>query len=178
MTPAAECRRGRFGCHVERRFSSQHHCGVDRSKRRVFQRLLGQTAGIHFRCETRFSLPGAGAFVANSVAWHPTFGIPAEAFVCFIENHDQIANTGPGDRLRFQTSPGRYRAMTALLLLGPWTPLLFQGEEFGASSPFLFFADVGNASVRDAIRKGRAQLLAPFLSLTEEQTSRSCTCAR
>ena len=103
----------------------------------------------------------------------PTFGIPAEAFVCFIENHDQIANTGPGDRPRFQTSPGRYRAMTALLLLGPWTPLLFQGEEFGASSPFLFFADVGDAAVRDAIRKGRAELLAPFLSLTEEETLRS-----
>jgi maltooligosyltrehalose trehalohydrolase len=98
-----------------------------------------------------------------------TFGIPPEAFVCFIENHDQIANTGPGERVRFQTSPARYRAMTALLLLGPWTPLLFQGEEFGAASPFMFFADIGDASVRDAIRKGRAEWLAPFLSLTEEE---------
>jgi maltooligosyltrehalose trehalohydrolase len=99
----------------------------------------------------------------------PTIGIAPEAFVCFIENHDQIANTGRGERIRFQTSPARYRAMTALLLLGPWTPLLFQGEEFGASSPFMFFADIGDASVRDAIRKGRAEWLAPFLSLTEEQ---------
>ena len=98
-----------------------------------------------------------------------TFGIPPEAFICFIENHDQIANTGPGERVRFQTSPARYRAMAALLLLGPWTPLLFQGEEFGASSPFMFFADIGDVSVRDAIRKGRAEWLAPFLSLTEEE---------
>jgi maltooligosyltrehalose trehalohydrolase len=103
----------------------------------------------------------------------PAFGTPAEAFVCFIENHDQIANTGPGDRPRFQSSPGRYRAITALLLLGPWTPLLFQGEEFGASSPFLFFADIGDTAVRDGIRKGRAELLAPFLSLTEVETLRS-----
>ena len=103
----------------------------------------------------------------------PTFGISPEVFVCFLENHDQIANTGPGQRLRFQTSPGRYRAMTALLLLGPWTPLLFQGQEFGASSPFLFFADIGDASVRDAIRKGRAEWLAPFLSLTEDQAWRT-----
>jgi maltooligosyltrehalose trehalohydrolase len=102
-----------------------------------------------------------------------TFGIAPETFVCFIENHDQIANTGPGQRLRFQTSRGRYRAMTALLLLGSWTPLLFQGQEFGASSPFLFFADVGDAAVRDAIRKGRAEWLAPFLSLTEEETWRT-----
>jgi maltooligosyltrehalose trehalohydrolase len=103
----------------------------------------------------------------------PAFGIAPEVFVCFIENHDQIANTGPGERLRFQTSPGRYRAITALLLLGPWTPLLFQGEEFGASSPFLFFADVGDASVRDATRKGRAEWLAPFLSLSEDETLKS-----
>jgi maltooligosyltrehalose trehalohydrolase len=102
-----------------------------------------------------------------------TFGIAPEVFVCFIENHDQIANTGPGERLRFQTSPGRYRAMTALLLLGPWTPLLFQGEEFGASSPLLFFADMGDASVRNAIRKGRAEWLAPFLSLTEGEACRT-----
>jgi maltooligosyltrehalose trehalohydrolase len=102
-----------------------------------------------------------------------TVGISPEAFVCFIENHDQIANTGPGERVRFQTSAARYRAMTALLLLGPWTPLLFQGEEFGASSPFMFFTDVGDASVRNAIRKGRAEWLAPFLSLSEEEARKA-----
>src|SRR6266498_480559 len=103
----------------------------------------------------------------------PTIGVVPEAFVCFIENHDQIANTGWGERLRFQTSPARYRAMTALLLLGPWTPLLFQGEEFGASSPFMFFADIGDAPVRDAIRKGRAEWLAPFLSVSEEEARKT-----
>jgi maltooligosyltrehalose trehalohydrolase len=107
---------------------------------------------------------------ANGAA---AFNINPEVFVCFIENHDQIANTGLGHRLRFQTSPGRYRAVTALLLLGPWTPLLFQGEEFGAPSPFQFFADIGDASVRDAIRRGRAEWLAPFLSLSEEEALRS-----
>ena len=99
----------------------------------------------------------------------PAFGTAPEALVCFTENHDQIANTGRGERLRFQTSPGHYRAMTTLLLLGPWTPLLFQGEEFGASSPFLFFAEIGDPSVREAVRKGRAKLLAPFLSVTEDE---------
>ena len=100
---------------------------------------------------------------------YPSIGLAPESFVCFIENHDQIANTGLGQRVRFQASPARYRAMTALLLLGPWTPLLFQGEEFGASSPFMFFADLGDAFVRAAIRKGRAAWLAPFLSLTEAE---------
>ena len=119
-----------------------------------------------------FLYQGQGVSWRKFLRGTPAFGVAEEAFVCFIENHDQIANTGPGQRLRFQTSPGRYRAVTALLLLGPWTPLLFQGEEFGASSPFLYFADVGDVSARNGIRKGRAELLAPFLSLTEEETLR------
>ena len=103
----------------------------------------------------------------------PALDISPEAFICFLDNHDQIANTGLGQRLHVETSPARYRAMAALLLLGPWTPQLFQGQEFGAQTSFLFFADVGDAGVRDATRKGRAEWLAPFLSLTEEEALRT-----
>src|SRR5207253_5222352 len=60
--------------------------------------------------------------------------------------------------------------MTALLLLGPWTPLLFQGQEFGASTPFIFFTDVGDGPMREAIRKGRFEFLAQFPSLATEET--------
>jgi maltooligosyltrehalose trehalohydrolase len=102
----------------------------------------------------------------------PTFGAPPEAFVAFIENHDQISNAAAGERLRFQTSPGRYRAMTALLLLGPWTPLLFQGEEFGASTPFMFFTDTGDDLMREAIRKGRFEFLAQFPSLASDEVQK------
>jgi maltooligosyltrehalose trehalohydrolase len=102
----------------------------------------------------------------------PAFGVSPEAFVCFIENHDQISNTATGDRLRFQTSPGRYRAMTALLLLGPWTPMLFQGEEFGSSSPFTYFTDVGDDNLREAIRKGRFAFLSQFPSIAHEETQK------
>jgi maltooligosyltrehalose trehalohydrolase len=98
-----------------------------------------------------------------------TFGTQPEKFVSFIENHDQVANTAAGERLRFQSSPGRYRAMTALLLLGPWTPLLFQGEEFGASTPFIFFTDVGDGSMREGIRKGRFEFLAQFPSFATKE---------
>jgi len=97
------------------------------------------------------------------------FGAKPEAFVAFIENHDQVSNTAAGERLRFQSSPGRYRAMTALLLLGPWTPLLFQGEEFGASTPFVFFTDVGDGPMKEAIRKGRFAFLAQFPSFATKE---------
>jgi maltooligosyltrehalose trehalohydrolase len=102
----------------------------------------------------------------------PTFGAPPEAFVAFIENHDQISNTAAGERLRFQTSPGRYRAMTTLLLLGPWTPLLFQGQEFGSSTPFMFFTDTGDGLMREAIRKGRFEFLAQFPSLASDEVQK------
>lgn len=82
----------------------------------------------------------------------PSYGLPPEAFIAFIENHDQAANCAFGERVRFQTSPGRYRALTALLLLAPSTPLLFQGQEFGASSPFTYFND-SSGELRDAIQK-------------------------
>ena len=94
----------------------------------------------------------------------PSLDLKPEAFVSFLENHDQVSNSATGDRLRLQTSPGRYRAMTALLLLGPWTPLLFQGEEFGASTPFLYFSEVGDEKLREAIKKGRFEFLAQFPS--------------
>ena len=95
---------------------------------------------------------------------YPSLHLNPEAFVSFLENHDQVSNSASGDRLRLQTSPGRYRAMTALLLLGPWTPLLFQGEEFGASTPFLYFSEVGDEKLREAVKKGRFEFLAQFPS--------------
>jgi 1,4-alpha-glucan branching enzyme len=70
----------------------------------------------------------------------PTRGLAAHRFVTFLENHDQVANASNlrGERLREHASSGMYRAMTALWLLSPSTPLLFQGQEFGSSSPFRF----------------------------------------
>jgi maltooligosyltrehalose trehalohydrolase len=103
----------------------------------------------------------------------PTFGTHPAAFVCFIENHDQVSNSAQGERMRFETSPGCYRAMTALLLLGPWTPLLFQGEEFGGTSPFVFFTDIGDEDLRKAIREGRFDFLAQFPSLATPDAQRT-----
>ena len=87
--------------------------------------------------------------------------LPPSAFVHFLENHDQVANRAFGKRLHQLTSPGQLRALTALTLLGPATPLLFQGQEFAASAPFQFFADHGGA-LRDGVRKGRREFLSQF----------------
>jgi maltooligosyltrehalose trehalohydrolase len=91
----------------------------------------------------------------------PSLDCAPAQFVCFVENHDQVANSARGWRLHQQTSPGRYRAITGLTLLLPGTPLLFQGQEFASSKPFLFFAD-HDADLGRAVRKGRAEFLSQF----------------
>ena len=98
----------------------------------------------------------------------PAFGVPHRAFVSFIENHDQVANTARGERLHQLTSPGRHRAMTALVLLGPGTPMLFQGQEFSSSAPFLFFAD-HQGDLGEKVRAGRREFLAQFPSLARAE---------
>ncbi len=102
----------------------------------------------------------------------PARGLPATSFIHFLQNHDQIANTGPGRRIHELTSAGRLRAMTALWLLSPQTPMIFQGQEFCASTPFLYFADFANEDAR-AVATGRAKFLSQFPSLDTEEARRS-----
>jgi maltooligosyltrehalose trehalohydrolase len=101
----------------------------------------------------------------NNRRGSPVYGIKPSAFVIYLQNHDQVANSGHGFRLQSVTSPGLYRALTALLLLAPQTPLLFQGQEFGASSPFLYFANVA-PELAETIHRSRIKFLSQFRSLT------------
>ena len=94
---------------------------------------------------------------------------PARGFVIFTQNHDQVANSLTGERLTALTSPARYRALTALLLLAPQTPLLFMGQEFGASQPFLYFADHCEATLAKRVHEGRKQFLAQFPSFASPE---------
>jgi maltooligosyltrehalose trehalohydrolase len=96
----------------------------------------------------------------------PALDLPGTAFVHFLENHDQVANSAFGKRLHQVASPGRLRALTALTLLGPATPMLFQGQEFAASAPFLFFADHG-PELAAAVATGRCEFLEQFPSTTD-----------
>ena len=94
----------------------------------------------------------------------PTLDLPAECFVVFLQNHDQIANSGTGQRCHALASPGRLRALTTYFLLMPGIPMLFQGQEFAASTPLFYFADHGG-ELSDAVREGRGAFLTQFPSL-------------
>jgi maltooligosyltrehalose trehalohydrolase len=94
----------------------------------------------------------------------PSHDLAPERFICFLQNHDQVANSATGARIHALTSPGRLRAMTALLLLQPQTPMLFQGQEFAASAPFLYFAD-HHQELAESVRKGRYEFMQQFASI-------------
>ncbi len=96
--------------------------------------------------------------------------LPPHSFVSYIENHDQVANSALGRRVHQMSSPARFRALTALTLLGPGTPLLFQGQEFSSSAPFLYFAD-HKGELREGIRKGRFEFLAQFSSVLDPEVA-------
>jgi malto-oligosyltrehalose trehalohydrolase len=87
--------------------------------------------------------------------------LPPTAFVSFLQNHDQVGNRAFGDRLALLAPPAAVRAGLSLLLLAPSTPLLFMGEEWHSTQPFLFFCDLGE-SLRDSVRDGRRKEFASF----------------
>ncbi len=92
---------------------------------------------------------------------------PGQAFVFYIQNHDQVANQLWSDRLDAKTNPAVLRVLTALLLLAPETPMLFMGQEFAASSPFLFFTD-HDPGLAKLVHEGRRKFLAEFPSYASE----------
>ena len=99
---------------------------------------------------------------------HHALDLTPPQFITFVQNHDQVANSADGRRLHELTSAGQLKAITALLLLGPNTPMLFQGQEFAASAPFLFFAD-HNPELNKLVREGRRKFLSQFPSLATEE---------
>jgi maltooligosyltrehalose trehalohydrolase len=101
----------------------------------------------------------------------PVLDVAPARFVTFIQNHDQVANSLRGERVHALTSRGRLRALTALMLLAPGTPMLFQGQEFCASSPFLYFADHGDR-LAECVRAGRTEFLQQFPSIASPEVAR------
>jgi len=91
----------------------------------------------------------------------PSADLPPLAFVPFLQNHDQVGNRALGERIASLAEPAALRLATAALLLAPAVPLLFMGEEYAASTPFLYFCDFAGA-LADAVREGRRREFAAF----------------
>ena len=98
----------------------------------------------------------------------PADDLPMSRFVYCIQNHDQVGNRALGERLEHLIELDAYRAASALLLLDPATPLLFMGQEWAASTPFLFFTD-HHAELGRLVTKGRRAEFAGFTAFSGEQ---------
>ena len=85
----------------------------------------------------------------------PFGDLPRDRLVAYIQSHDQVGNRAKGDRLAQLAGIERAKLAAALLFTSPFVPMLFQGEEWAASTPFLYFTDLGSEELRAAVREGR-----------------------
>jgi maltooligosyltrehalose trehalohydrolase len=96
----------------------------------------------------------------------PSRGLPPDAFVDFLQNHDQVGNRAMGERLCVLAPLAAQRLATAALLLAPSVPMLFQGEEFASRTPFLYFCDF-HGDLAKAVREGRRKEFASFARFSD-----------
>ena len=92
----------------------------------------------------------------------PTAGLTGDHFLGYLQNHDQIGNRAQGERSSHLPNSGRLKIAAALVLTSPFIPLLFQGEEWGASTPFQYFTDHDDPELGRAVREGRRVEFAGF----------------
>ncbi len=136
-----------------------HHC--------LHVALTGETHGYY----ADFAEPGALARTLREAFFHAgtwssfrgrahgrpvdTRVLPGYRFLAYLQNHDQIGNRATGDRMSASVSPGLLACGAAILFCSPYTPMIFMGEEWAASTPWQFFASFPNPDLADAVRTGR-----------------------
>jgi maltooligosyltrehalose trehalohydrolase len=111
----------------------------------------------------------ASPFRKGEKRGEPSRGLPPTAMIDFLQNHDQIGNRAMGERLASLAPPEALRLGMAALLLAPAIPMLFQGEEYAATTPFLFFCDF-HGELATAVRDGRRREFAAFERFSDPAT--------
>ena len=112
----------------------------------------------------------ASMFAGGKPRGESSSHLPPTAFVLFLQNHDQVGNRALGERLTSLADPSALLAASALVLLAPQIPLLFMGDEFGATQPFLYFTHHQTRELADAVREGRRQEFARFSAFSDPAT--------
>jgi maltooligosyltrehalose trehalohydrolase len=109
-----------------------------------------------------FVYDGIFSIYRNRRHGRPVDGLSAHRFIGFIQNHDQVGNRATGDRLEHIVGMRRTKVALGIVLTAPFVPMLFQGEEFAASTPFLYFADHEDEQMAKAVSEGRKKEFAAF----------------
>lgn len=123
---------------------------------------FGSIADLAKAIRLVFVYDGIYAPHRNRVHGRPVQGIPSWQFLGYSQNHDQVGNRARGERLCHLVNLGRAKIAAALVLTSPFVPLLFQGEEWAASSPFQYFTDHEDAKLGRLVSEGRKREFAAF----------------
>ena len=147
---------------MERRLPSRSARGAHRANATVTILILVRSAELAKALKSVFVYDGQYSEHRRRNHGRPVNGLAATRFLGYMQNHDQIGNRAQGDRSSQLLGTGRLKITAALVLLSPFVPMLFQGEEFAASSPFQYFTDHDDVEVGDAVTEGRRREFASF----------------
>jgi maltooligosyltrehalose trehalohydrolase len=155
--------RGGYGCDAQ--WSDHFHHALHAS-------LTGETSGYYadfgrvedvaLALRNVFVNPGGYSPFRQRRHGRPVGDLPATRFLGYLQNHDQVGNRAQGERSAALMSPGRLQIAAALVLLGPFVPMLFAGEEWAASTPFQYFTDHQDMELGRLVSEGRRREFASF----------------
>jgi maltooligosyltrehalose trehalohydrolase len=155
--------RGGYG--LDAQWSDDFHHAVHAAltgERRGYYEDFGGVGPVAESLERRFVY--AGRYSPHRGRRHgaPATDVPADRFVVSVQNHDQVGNRAAGDRFGTLLPQSSQRLAAALLLLSPYVPMIFMGEEWGETNPFQYFVSHGDPELADAVREGRRREFASF----------------
>ena len=142
--PRVVTERARGGYGLDAQWSDDFHhalIAVLTGDRSGYYADFGSMADLAKALRDVFVYDGRYSAYRDRVHGRPVEGLPPWRFLGFAQNHDQVGNRAKGERLGALTMPGRVKIAAALVMSAPFIPLIFQGEEWAASSPFLYFTD-------------------------------------
>lgn len=141
-----------------------HHAvhAVLTGERRGYYSDFGSVAAIADALREPFVYAGQYSEFRRRTHGAPSTGLPRRQFVVAVQNHDQVGNRARGDRLSATLPPEQLRLAAALLVLSPYVPLLFMGEEYGETAPFQYFISHSDDDLVAAVRSGRRDEFASF----------------
>lgn len=152
-------------------FHHQLHVTLTKEEDGYYAGYCPRVAEVARVIERGWLFEGQLYFPWNAGRGKPADELSAEHFVYCIQNHDQVGNRAFGERLGALVPPEAYRSLSALLLLLPTTPLLFMGQEWAASAPFLYFTD-HEPDLGRAVTRGRREEFAAFAAFSDPERRR------
>ena len=137
------------------------HCAATGESSGYYSAYAEDTEKLGKALAEGFAFQGEHMDYRGSPRGEPSSHLPPTAFVSFIQNHDQVGNRAFGDRMTSFVPAARIRAIVGIYILLPQIPMIFMGEEFGASQPFPFFCDF-EPGLAKLVREGRRAEFARF----------------